>query len=141
MNAPNAFLGRAEQPTEDEVMEALGPAAPLWSEVIQQVTADAGKVTQEWQGIYVNRYGWSLRLRQRGRNIVFMAPCNGCFRVAFTLSDKAVKAAQSARLPKKVADALAEAPHYPEGTGLRLSVRTANDLPAIRKLAQIKVAN
>lgn len=141
MDAPNAFLGRPDPPTEEEVKEALGMAAPLWSELILQVTTDAGKVTQEWQGIYVNKYGWSLRLRRKGRNILYLAPCNGCFRVAIALNDNAVKAAKAARLPKRVADALAEAPHYPEGTGLRLTVERASDLPAIRKLAQIKLAN
>lgn len=141
MDAPNAFLGHPDQPTNAEVMASLGAAAPLWSKLIQQVSADAGRVTPEWQGIYFNKYGWSLRLRQKGRNLVYLAPCDGCFRVAFTLSDKAVKAAQVARLPQKVAEALAAAPRYPEGTGLRLTVRKASDLPAIRKIAQIKLAN
>ena len=51
MDTPDAFLGRPDQPTDDELMEVLGPAALLWSELIQEVTADAGKVTEEWQGI------------------------------------------------------------------------------------------
>jgi len=141
MDAPNAFIEKPNPPSDAEVAEVLGPAAPLWTQLIQQVTSDAGKMTQEWKGVYVNKYGWSLRLKQKGRNIVYLTPCNGCFRVAFVLSDKAVKAASAAHLPKKVADALAVAPHYPEGTGLRLNVTRANDLPAIRKMAQIKLAN
>ena len=141
MDAQNAFLGRPDQPTEDELMKALGSVAPLWTELIEEVTIDAGNVTQEWQGTYVKRYGWSLRLRQKGRNIIFMAPCNGCFRVAFSLNDKAVQAAKAEKLPRKVADALANAPHYPEGTGLRLTVYKGSDLTAIRKLAQIKLAS
>jgi hypothetical protein len=60
--------------------------------------------------------------------------------VSFVLSDKAVKAARATRLPKPVTQAIAAAPHYPEGTGLRLVVHGLGDLPAIRKLA-IKVAN
>lgn len=141
MDAPNAFLGKPDPPTDAEVAAVLGPAAPLWTELIQEVTSDAGKMTQEWKGVSVNKYGWSLRLRQKGRNIVYLSPCNGCFKVAFVLSDKAVKAANNAHLPKKLADALAVAPHYPEGTGLRLNVNRANDLPAIRKLAQIKLTH
>ncbi|MFZ0395465.1 MAG: DUF3788 family protein [Terracidiphilus sp.] len=141
MDPPNAFLGKPDQPTEAEIDAVLGPAAPLWTQLIAQVTADAGKVTLEWQGIYVNKYGWSLRLKQKGRNLVYLAPCNGCFRVAFALNDKAVDAAKAARLPRKVADALATAPHYPEGTGLRLTVYKTSDLASIRKLARIKLAN
>jgi hypothetical protein len=36
---------------------------------------------------------------------------------------------------------LDEAPHYAEGTGLRLVVKAAKDLAAIQKLALIKLAN
>jgi hypothetical protein len=52
--------------------------------------------------------------------------------VSFVLSDKALKAAKEAHLPKTVADALDAAPRYPEGNGLRLLVHRAADLPAIK---------
>ncbi len=141
MDTANAFLGRANAPSDAEISAALGPAASLWSALIDEVTADAGKLTQEWKGIFVNKYGWSLRLKQKSRNIIFMSPCHNCFRVAFTLSDKAVTAAKEAHLPKAVSQALATAPKYPEGTGLRLTVNRPGDLPAIRKIARIKLAN
>jgi Protein of unknown function (DUF3788) len=141
MDFANAFIGRSSQPSEAEVAGALGPAAPLWSELIAEVSGDAGSLTQEWKAILVHKYGWSLRLKQKSRNIIFMSPCHNCFRVAFTLSDKAVTAAKEARLPKAVVQALATAPRYPEGTGLRLTVNRPDDLPAIRKIARIKLAN
>jgi hypothetical protein len=40
-----------------------------------------------------------------------------------------------------VQDALEAAPRYPEGNGLRLLVRSAGDVGAIRKIAAIKVAS
>jgi Protein of unknown function (DUF3788) len=141
MDAPNAFIGWANQPSDIEISAALGTAAPLWSQLIDEVTADACQLTQEWKGIYVHKYGWSLRLKRKSRNIIFMSPCQNCFRVAFTLSDKAVTAAKEAHLPKAVSQALAAAPKYPEGTGLRLTVNRPGDLPAIRKIARIKLAN
>jgi len=52
-----------------------------------------------------------------------------------------VAEARAARLPRKIHQALAEAPRYPEGTGLRLVVKKAADLAAIRKLAEIKLAH
>jgi hypothetical protein len=141
MDLPNAFLRKRDEPTEAEVTSALGPTARLWKELIEGITADAGGVKQEWQGIYVNKYGWSLRLKKRSRSILFLAPCKGCFRVAFALNDKAVKAAKVAHLPRKVASALASAPRFLEGTGLRLIVHKSGDLAAIRKLAKIKLAS
>ena len=73
----------------------------------------------------VKKYGWSLRLKQKSRNIVYLGPGEGCFMVSFVLSDKALKAAKVSHLPKAVADALDAAPRYPEGNGLRLLVHRA----------------
>jgi hypothetical protein len=141
VDLPNAFIGKVQKPSDAELAAALGASAPLWKSLIHDVEADLGVVKEEWKGVYPNKYGWALRLQQKGRNIVYFSPCSGCFRVAFVLSDKAVHAAQEAKLPKAVAQALATAPHYPEGTGLRLMVSGRGDLPAIRKLAKIKQAN
>jgi hypothetical protein len=137
----NAFIGKAGQPSPEEVAEALGPAAAPWNELIRWMASEAGVSTQEWSGIYVHKYGWSLKLKRKKRTIVHLAPCDGCFRAAFILSDKAMAAAKEAKFPKKIEQALAEAPRYPEGNGLRLVVTRAADLAPIRKLAEIKLAN
>jgi hypothetical protein len=134
----NAFIGKKEQPSP---AAALGTAAASWNEFIGWMAGDAGVSTQEWSGIYVHKYGWSLKLKLKKRTIVHMAPCNGCFRVAFILSDKAMAAAKEAKLPAKIQKALTEAPRYPEGNGLRLVVNKAADLAPIHKLAQIKLAS
>ncbi len=141
MGYTNAFLGRPKQPGDDEVVAALGPTAKLWNEFIEWMAKEEGVAGQEWKGICVNKYGWSLRLKQKSRNIVYLGPGEGCFMVSFVLSDKALKAAKEAQLPKTVADALATAPRYPEGNGVRLIVHRAGDLRAIKEIASIKLAN
>ena len=141
MDVRNAFLGKKQQPSAEELASALGPAAGLWNELVEWMAANVGAAVQEWKGVYVDKYGWSLTLKLKKRTIVYLAPCTGCFRAAFTLSKKAVQAARAARLPKRVREALEEAPRYPEGTGLRLMVKKAADLGPIRKLAEIKSAN
>jgi hypothetical protein len=137
----NAFIGKAEQPSPEELSAALGTCAGLWNELIGWMADKLGVATQEWKGVYVHKYGWSLTLKLKKRTIVYLGPCMGCFRVAFTLGDKALAAAKDAKLPKKILQALAQAPHYPEGTGLRLVVTKAADLKPIRKLAEIKLAH
>jgi Protein of unknown function (DUF3788) len=141
MEYTNAFLGKPKQPATEEVVATLGPTAKLWNEFIEWMAKEEGVAEQEWKGICVNKYGWSLRLKQKSRNIVYLGPGEGCFMVSFVLSDKALNAAKAAHLPKIVAAALAAAPRYPEGNGLRLLVHRAADLPAIRKIASIKLAN
>ena len=141
MEYVNAFRGKATQPGETELSAALGRSAKLWNEFIQWMAEEEGVVGKEWKGICVHKYGWSLRLKQKSSNIVYLGPGEGCFMVSFVLSDKALQAAKEAHLRKVVAEALSAAPRYPEGNGLRLVVQRAADLPAIRKIALIKLAN
>jgi hypothetical protein len=141
MEFSNAFLGSPKQPSEVEVTAALGPTAKLWNEFIEWMAKDEGVAGQEWKGICANKYGWSLRLKQKSRNIVYLGPGDGCFMVSFALSDKALNAAKGEHLPKAVARALEAALRYPEGNALRLVVKSAGDLAAIRKIATIKLRN
>ena len=99
-----------------------------------------GVSVQEWNS-FSPKYGWSLRLKLKKRTIVHLSPCTGCFRVAFILGERAVAAARQSSPSKAMLKLLDDAPHYPEGTGLRLLVKSAKDLPAIRTLAEVKLAN
>lgn len=137
---PNAFIGRKQKPTSQELNAALCAAAPLWDQLVAELMTNLGLTEQEWNS-YSSNYGWHLRLKLKKRNIVYLSPGAGCFRVSFLLGDRAVAEAKKCRLPASVLKLLDDAKRYPEGTGLYLNVRSARDIPSIRKLAQIKVAN
>lgn len=137
----NAFIGKTNEPTRAEVEEALGAKVKIWDEFIEWMSEKAGVSEQEWKGVVVKKYGWSLRLKKKGRNIIYLSPGKDCFMASFVLSDKALGEAKHAHLPKGVQDALEIAPRYPEGNGLRLLVRRESDLSAIRKIVTIKIAS
>jgi hypothetical protein len=139
MENPNAFIGKTTLPTAEEVVAVLGPTAVVWKELIDWLS-EQGIANPEWNS-YSPKAGWSLRLKVKKRNIVYLAPCKGCFRVMFIFGDKALTAARQSNLSKSTLKLLDEAPRYPEGTGLRLTVKSSKDLAAIRKLALIKLAN
>ena len=94
----NAFIGKATKPTEEELATALGSAKAVWDRFIAELAGDNGVDVQEWSS-YSRKAGWSLRLKRKKRTIVWLAPCQGCFRVAFILGDKAMKAARGCALP------------------------------------------
>ena len=77
----------------------------------------------------------------KGTTIVWLSPQHDSFEVLFILGDKAVRAARQSDLPKRIVEALKEAPKYPEGTGVRLRVKSPRHLAALEKLAAIKLAN
>ena len=137
---PNAFIGKSHRPTDDDLSIALGASKELWDQLVSKLADDLGADIQEWNS-YSPKAGWSLRVKHKKRTIVWLAPCSGCFRAAFILGDKAMKAARKSKLPKQVLKVLCEAPRYPEGTGVRLVVKAAGDLAAIRELAAVKLKN
>ncbi|MGA2673653.1 MAG: DUF3788 domain-containing protein [Terracidiphilus sp.] len=139
MDIPNAFIGKAAQPTPEELSAALGPAADVWNQFLDRM-AEQGVAEQEWASSSP-KYGWSLLLEVKKRRIVYLSPCAGCFRTSFVLGDRAVAAALASDLPNAVLQTIQKAPRYGEGTGIRLMVKAAKDLPAICKLALIKLAN
>ena len=140
MDIPNAFIGKTHQPTPAQLAAALGPAAHLWNDLVAWFVQELCVPDQEWKSSSP-KYGWTLVLSLKKRRIVYLAPCVGCFRAAFILGDRAVAAARDAGLSKSALKLLENAPRYAEGTGLRMVIRTAKDLPTARKLAQIKLAN
>ena len=138
--SPNAFIGKTKQPTDGELTAALGPAKALWDQLIDDLADECGVVGQEWNS-YSRKAGWTLRLKREQRNIVYLSPCEGCFRVSFALGDKAVQAARQSKLPPRVIKIINEAKRYAEGTGVRFEVKAPKDIAAVKMLAAIKLAN
>ena len=134
--SPNAFIGRTKPPTDEELSTELGAARALWDELLTELALPI----QEWNS-YSPKAGWSLKLKLKKRTIVYLAPCRGSFRVAFVLGDKAIEAARQLKLPKAVLKIIDEAPRYAEGTGVRLEIAARKDLAAVKKLAEVKLAN
>jgi hypothetical protein len=134
--SPNAFIGRTKPPTDEDLSTKLGAARALWDELLTELALPI----HEWNS-YSPKAGWSLKLKLKKRTIVYLAPCHGSFRVAFVLGDKAMEAARQLKLPKAVLKIIDEAPRYPEGTGVRLEIAARKDLAAVKKLAEVKLAN
>lgn len=136
----NAFIDHPQAPTPAELAAALDRALPAWEDFLARLTADSLATAQEWK-CHAPKWGWSLRVLRHKRTIVWLSPGRGGFNVTFILGDAAVAAARAARLPQIVRQALATARRYPEGTGLRLVVKSPRSLPALRRLAAIKAAH
>jgi hypothetical protein len=137
---PNAFIGKAKKPTAGELAEALGSAHAVWGQLLTQLADDLEVNIHQWNS-YSPKAGWSLKVKQGDRTILYMSPCSGSFRVSFALGDKAVKAALQSDLPRGMLRIIKEAKRYAEGTAVRIEVRAVSDLDAILKLANFKVAN
>ena len=136
----NAFIGHAKKPTKKELTSVLGATDVLWRELISDLKHDLKLDGAEWNS-YSAKAGWSLRLQLKKRNIVYLGPCAGCFMACLVIGGKAVAAARKSDLPLRVIKIIDGAERYPEGTAIRIEVRKAKDVEAIKILAKIKAEN
>ncbi|MGA3144701.1 MAG: DUF3788 domain-containing protein [Verrucomicrobiota bacterium] len=137
---PNAFIDKPKKPTAAELTAALGPSKALWDQLLAGLADEHNLTVQEWNS-YSRKAGWSLRLKLKDRNILYLTPCQGCFFVSFALGDKAVQAARQSGLPQSVIKIIDEARRYAEGTGIRIEMKKPRDIKIAKQLAAIKLAH
>jgi hypothetical protein len=138
--ALSAFNDKQKMPEAEELAKVLGQAHTLWNELKERISTEHAPIIEEWTYSGKN-YGWSLRLKQKKRAVVYLTPCEGYFRIGLAFGKKAVQAAQQSDLPAPVLKLIDEAPKYPEGRGVRMEVRSEEDIRIVEKLAAIKMAN
>lgn len=137
---PAFFVEKSQQPTSPTLHSALGSKAGLWQEITRGIREQHAPLTEEW--VYAGKnYGWSLRLKQRKRAVLYLTPLAGGFRASFAFGEKAVRAAHESALPQTILTVIDEAPKYAEGRAVRLEVKRASDVKYVLQLAAIKMAN
>jgi len=136
----NAFIGKAECPTDEELTAELGTAKPVWDRLLQELADEQDLVIREWNS-YSRKAGWSLRLKRGERNIVYLSPGRGMFMASFALGDNAVAAARRSKLPKHILEIIDAAKRYAEGTAVRLDIGQSDNIAPVKKLVAIKLEN
>ena len=132
-----AFGDKASPPTPAALATVLGKTSRLWMRLQESLQAVHGPLAEEWN--FGTAFGWSFRLKQKKRAVVYMTPRRGHFLASFALGEKACAAAKQAGLPPSILAIIDEAPRYAEGRGVRIPVRTARDVAAVEQLAAIKM--
>ena len=131
------FGEKSAPPTDARLRTVLGRAYPSWEALIARVREHISPVAEVWAYTSAST-GWGLRLRHKDRVILYMTPQQTQFLVSFALGEKAVAAAQATRLPRAIRDAIAAAPRYAEGRGVRMVVTSARQIPGLMTLVEIK---
>lgn len=136
----NAFAGKTAPPTQKAVESVLGNSYILWRQLVAELKQELKLDGEDWHTSGV-KYGWSLRLQLKKRNIVYLGPRAGSFMTAFILGDKAIAAARKSTLPTDLLQTIAKTKRYGEGTPVWIEVKRPEDLEAVKIVARIKVEN
>jgi hypothetical protein len=136
----SVFSDKSRLPQDDDLAATLGSTFVFWNELKGLIASKFTPLSVEW-GYASKKTGWGLRLKREKRTILYMTPREGYFLASFALGEKAVKAAHDSDLPISVLKVIDSAKKYAEGRGVRLEVRSAEDVSNVEKLAVIKMAN
>ena len=134
------FGDKAEIPTEDALVSALGESKALWDDIKKQVETACGDYNDEWK-FYSKKAGWSFVVRSGKRTILYLIPQDKYFKVNFVFGDKAVAAVQDAGLLEAIVALIMEATPYPEGRSFMFDIGFLDDVDSVRKLISIKAEN
>lgn len=137
--ALSAFDDKSRPPGPLEIKDVLGKVAGLWDQLIAHVAQNHAPITEQWN-FSGPKYGWSLRLRQKERVVIYMTPQAGGFLAGVVLGEKAANAARESGMPDAVLDLIDSAPRYAEGRGIRLPVASRGDLRTVQQLVALKMA-
>jgi hypothetical protein len=134
------FTDKAKTPTEKDLDSALGNTFKFWVEIRENVLSKAPQLLQEWN--YPGpKYGWSFRIKDKKRAIIYLLPRDKFFKAAFVFGQKACNEVMQAKISDSIKKELSEAKVYAEGRGIRIDVTDSKILADIKSLIEIKLRN
>lgn len=133
------FMDKSAEPTNKDLKSALGEDYALWNEIRDRVIQLVPDGVEEWN-FPGKKYGWSFRIKDKRRAIVYLLPREGEFMVAFVFGQKAYDAIMQSDIAEQIKSDLTSARVYAEGRGIRISVADRSKLGDIFKLIDHKLA-
>jgi len=131
------FFDKTQQPTDEDLKGALGKKYSLWSSIFDYLKLNHGAVNVEWKH-YGKKTGWLAKNLIKKRNIFFLIPLEGGFRLSFTFGDKAVEQINKSDLPVSIIQSINDSRKYAEGRVIQIPVNHTSDCRIIEQLIDIK---
>jgi hypothetical protein len=131
------FIDKSTQPNAEMLEGALKNSYVLWKNICSFVIAEYPTALSEWN--YPGpKYGWSYRIKDKKRAIIYLLPRDGFFKVAFVFGQKAYEQILASSVSDEIKRELSEARLYAEGRGIRIDACEVN-LNDIMSLVKFKL--
>jgi len=134
------FMDKGKKPGEAELKTALSKTFPYWKTLEEFTLKAEPSAKGDWH-FSGPKYGWSYRINDKKRVIIYLLPRDGFFKTAFVFGGKAYKEVIASDVSDEIKNELKAAKPYAEGRGIRLEVKSKNILSDIKELVKIKVQN
>ncbi len=136
----NIFTEKGLIPTDQDLIKNLGTTYALWHQIQEIVLDQYPKGLKEWN-YPGKKYGYSYRIKDKKRAILYFLPRKNYFEVAFVFGQKATDIIMASDIAVEIKNELIKARKYAEGRGIRIEVKNDLNITDIKKLVEIKLAN
>ena len=134
------FTDKAIVPTIEDLDGKIGKTYSLWMQIREFVYQKYPNGVEDWN-YPGKKYGWSFRIKDKKRAILYFLPRENYFKVAFVFGQKALDQILETTISESIKNELLSAKKYAEGRDIRIDVTNEQNIQDILKLIEIKLAN
>jgi len=134
------FLDKNSTPTLPDLKRGLKTTYSIWKTIEDFTLKNYPGAVGEWS-FSSEKFGWSYRIKDKKRVLVYLLPRDGFFKAAFVFGQKALDQIYSSDVSKSIKTELETAKKNAEGKGIRIEVKDKNILEDIKRLILIKIGN
>lgn len=132
------FLDKDLTPGTKELKKALGDTYSVWQTLAEFTKKSYPSATEEWK--YTSaKFGWSFRISDKKRVLLYLLPRDKFFKVAFVFGQKATDEILKSKIAENIKTELKNAKVYAEGRGIRIDIKDDALTSDIKKLIKIKI--
>lgn len=132
------FTEKNSQPDDHQLKSQLGTTYSLWKSLVEYSFDKYPKAMAEWN-FPGEKYGWSFRVKDQKRAIIYLLPRERYFKVAFVFGQKATDAVLQSNVSPLIKSELKVAKVYAEGRGIRVEIRDEAAIKDVKELIDIKL--
>ncbi len=134
----SVFTDKQQTPGEEDLKSALGNTYLIWKQFQKFTKEQYPAATEEWN-FSGEKFGWSFRIKDKKRIILYLLPRDKFFKTAFVFGQKAMDRILETDLPAFIKEELSVATVYAEGRGIRIDMKDNSNTAAIMELIKIKI--
>jgi len=128
------FTDKKIMPVDDDLHIPLGNMYEMWQQITGYVHLKYPAAIDIW-------YGWSFRIKDKKRVIVYLLPRDRFFKVVMIFGQKATDAVMNSQVAEALKSELASAKVYVEGRCIRIDILNETILSDLKTLIDIKISH
>lgn len=136
----SCFTEKEITPSQKDLKKALGSTFSSWLEIQEYAKKSYPCAVEEWN-FSSPKYGWSFRVKDKKRVIIYLLPREQFFKVAMVFGQKATNEILKSSISDIIKQDIQNARVYAEGRGIRIDITDKALTADIKTLISIKLSH